>query len=71
MLHIKTCPTCGSKRIRVVRKDYHGRYKGKAYVARDVEYHECPQCGEKLFGSEAMKKIESSRPQPRRRVKAA
>jgi len=67
MPRIKTCPTGGSRSIRLVGKDDRGRFKGKAYVAPDVEYYECPACGEKLFGREAMRRIESFRPSRRTR----
>ena len=62
MLTIETCPTCGSKRIRKVRKSVTRTFKGKTYVVPNVEFHECPNCGEKLYGREAMRKLESYRP---------
>jgi YgiT-type zinc finger domain-containing protein len=71
MLKIKTCPTCGSRRIRLVVGDYHGNFRGKQYVARYVEHHGCPNCGEKLFDPEAMRRIESSRPGHKRKTRVA
>jgi YgiT-type zinc finger domain-containing protein len=62
MLRIKTCPTCDSRKIHLVRKDYHGNFQGKRYVAKGVRFYECPNCGEQVFGPEAMKKIEDARP---------
>jgi len=71
MLKITICPTCGSRKIHPVRKDFHGEFRGKPYIARDVAFHECPNCGEKLFGPEAMKKIEEARPKFRGRKRVA
>lgn len=56
------CPTCGGRRIRVVKRDVRGNVRGHKYIAKDIEFHECPDCGEKLYGPEAMRKIESFRP---------
>ena len=62
MLDIRTCPTCGSKRIRVVRRSVARKFRGRTYQVPDVEFHECPACGEKLYGREAMRKLETYRP---------
>jgi predicted RNA-binding Zn-ribbon protein involved in translation (DUF1610 family) len=37
-------------------------FKGRSYEVPDVQFHECPDCGEKLYGREAMQKLESYRP---------
>ena len=68
MLKISKCPTCGSRKIRLVRGEYRGSFRGKPYIARNVAYHHCPVCGEQLFGPEAMRQIEAARPRRRRRV---
>ena len=68
MLKITQCPNCGSRKIRLVRSDYRGKFHGKPYVARGVAHHECPVCGEQLFGPQAMRQIEAARPRRRRRV---
>ncbi|MGA2500214.1 MAG: YgiT-type zinc finger protein [Tepidisphaeraceae bacterium] len=62
MLDIRICPTCGSKRIRVVCRSVTRNFKGRSYEVPDVQFHECPDCGEKLYGREAMQKLESYRP---------
>jgi len=62
MLQIKTCPTCGSKRIKLVCRPVTRTFKGQTYQVPDVEFHECPDCGEKLYGREAMQKLESYHP---------
>jgi YgiT-type zinc finger domain-containing protein len=61
MLHIRTCPTCGSKRIRLVRRNMTRTFLGETYRVPSVPIHECPDCGEKLYGREAMHKLESYR----------
>jgi YgiT-type zinc finger domain-containing protein len=65
MLDVRTCPTCGSKRIGRVRRAVTRTVKGRTYEVPDVEFHECPDCGEKLYGREAMQKLESFRPKVR------
>jgi len=61
MLDIRICPTCGSKRIRRVRRGVRRTVGGEQFVVPGVEFHECPDCGEKLYGREAMRKLESYR----------
>jgi len=73
-MEITTCPTCGSKKIKPVRRDVTRTYKDKTYVVPDLEFHECPACGERLYDHEAMQKIEAHSPAyaaRRRRRKAA
>jgi YgiT-type zinc finger domain-containing protein len=62
MLDIRTCPTCGSKRIRRVRRSVMRTVGEEKYLVPAVEFHECPDCGEKLYGHEAMRKLESYQP---------
>ncbi len=66
-LNITTCPTCGSRRIQHVRRDFHEVYKGEAYVVPDLDFHECPDCGEKVFDRDAMRRIEAVSPAYRTR----
>ena len=68
MLMIRTCPTCGSKRIRLVRRAITENFAGETYRVPSVPIHECPDCGERLYGREAMHKLESYR---KRRLTAA
>ncbi len=65
MFKITTCPTCGSRRIRPVRKDVTEEAAGKRYTIPDLEFYECPVCGEKLYDREAMRKLESFSPAAR------
>lgn len=62
MLAITTCPTCNSRRIRAVTRTLDREYRGVEYSVPKVRFHECPDCGEKLYDREAMQKIESYRP---------
>lgn len=59
---IKTCPICGSKRIRRVKRNIESNRGGRAFIAHGIEIEQCPACGERLFGPEALAQIESQRP---------
>jgi YgiT-type zinc finger domain-containing protein len=60
-LKINWCPTCGSRKIKVVEGDYATTSRGKLIVVPSVRRHECPACREMLFDYEAMKQIEARR----------
>ncbi len=66
MIEHKTCPTCGSKRIHRVKRSLSLTSRGKPFTVPAVIFHECPNCGEQVFGPEAMDKIEAHRPKRRR-----
>ena len=59
---IKTCPSCGSAKIKKLRRKWTGEYKGQPYCVENLEFHECPDCGEKIYDREAMRKIEANSP---------
>ena len=59
---ITVCPSCGSAKIRKARRTWTGEYKGQRYTVPDLEFHECADCGEKVYDREAMRKIESHSP---------
>jgi len=61
-LQIKTCPTCGSDQILCVVRDITRTFKGQAYTVPQVEFYDCPHCGEKVYDCEAMLKIEAYSP---------
>ena len=76
MNEISVCPKCGSRKIRRVKEDYRRIFRGQEYVVSDLEFHQCPQCGERLFDREAMRRIEACSPAYRKpkkpvRVKAS
>ena len=66
-LEIKSCPTCESRRIRRVQRDYHGAFQGKRYVVPALEFWECPVCGELVLDRDAMRRIEAASPAYRAR----
>lgn len=61
-LQIKTCPTCGSDKIRRVARDIVRKYKEQTYTIPKVEFYDCPNCGEKVYDREAMLKIKAYSP---------
>jgi len=61
-LNIKTCPSCDGKRIKMVRRNWTGNFKGQKYTVPNLEYYECPDCGEKIYDREAMRQIEAHSP---------
>ncbi len=61
-LQITSCPTCGSTRIKRVRKKLTRNYRGQEYTVPAVAYYECPSCGEHVYDRDAMRKIESYSP---------
>lgn len=62
MIDITVCPTCESRRIQRVRKSIVRIYKKKRITIPDVEYYECPDCGEELYDQDAMRIIEAHHP---------
>jgi YgiT-type zinc finger domain-containing protein len=62
MLKITTCPSCGSGKIKKVRRNRTGTFKGKRYTVPNLQYYECPNCGEKVYDRDAMREIEARSP---------
>jgi YgiT-type zinc finger domain-containing protein len=62
MIRHKTCPTCGSKRIRLVRRDLTRTFRGQSYKVPRVQFHQCPDCGEEIYSPEAVRKIQAHSP---------
>jgi YgiT-type zinc finger domain-containing protein len=62
MIKITTCPSCGSNEIKKVRRNWTGKFRGQTYTVPNLEYYECPNCGEKVYDRQAMQKIEGSSP---------
>ncbi len=62
MIQITICPSCGSGKIKKVRRDWTGKCQGQSYVVPALEFHECPVCNERIYDRAAMRKIESHSP---------
>jgi YgiT-type zinc finger domain-containing protein len=62
MLEIVTCPSCGSGKIKKVRRNWTSSFKGKKYTVPNLKYYECPDCGEKAYDRDAMREIEGHSP---------
>ena len=61
-LQITVCPNCGSDKIRKVKRDWIDQIQEQAYIVPNLEFYECPTCGEKLYDREAMRTIEAYSP---------
>jgi YgiT-type zinc finger domain-containing protein len=61
-LKIKTCPTCGRGNIKKIRRNLSGRSAGQSYIVPLLELYECPDCGEKVYDREAIRRIERISP---------
>ena len=59
---ISTCPTCSSKKIKHVKRNWVDEFQGETYTVPALEFHECPDCGERLYEAQAMRKIEAHSP---------
>lgn len=62
MIKITICPSCGSDKIERVQRNWIGEFHGRTYTVPGLEFHECPDCGEKIYDREAMRKIEAYSP---------
>lgn len=60
--NIEICPACESKRIKKVRRNWTGSFKGMKYTVPALQYYECPDCGERVYDREAMRQIEVHSP---------
>ena len=62
MPKLTKCPTCGSAKIKSVRRTWAGVFGGRAYKVPNVRFYACPDCGEKVFDPDAVRKIQAHRP---------
>ncbi len=62
MIQFSFCPSCSSKEIRRVRRDWTGQFKGQTYVVPQLQFYECTACGEKIYDRAAMRQIEAHSP---------
>ena len=59
---ITVCPSCGSRQIKKVKKDWIGEFQGETYTVPALEFYDCPDCGEKIYDRHAMRAIEAYSP---------
>ena len=59
---ISECPTCHGRSIKRIRKNLRRAFQGQSYIVPNLEFEECPDCGERLFDHDAMRKIEAHSP---------
>ena len=62
MTAIRTCPSCGSENIKKVRRKWTGEHRGQKYSIEKLDFFECPECGERVYSPEAMRRIEHASP---------
>jgi len=62
MIEITICPSCGSDKIKKVRRNLVSQFQGHTYKVPSLKFHECPDCGERIYDRQAMQKIESFSP---------
>lgn len=61
-LSLNLCPTCGSPNIKRVVRNLTRQYHGQTYTVPKVTFYTCPDCGENVYGPEAMLKIRAHSP---------
>jgi YgiT-type zinc finger domain-containing protein len=62
MNSITKCPSCGSGKIKRVRRTWSGEYKGQSYTVANLEFYECPDCKEQVYDPPAMRTIVANSP---------
>jgi YgiT-type zinc finger domain-containing protein len=67
-IEITICPTCGSDRIQKARREQIRDFDGEVYTVPDLEFYECPNCGERVYDPQAIQKIEACSPSFARRT---
>ena len=66
---ITICPTCGSEKIKKLKKKWSSEFKGQKYSIPLLEYYECPDCNEKVYDRNAMQQIQEKSPAMKTRKK--
>ena len=59
---ISCCPTCGSSDLRKTRRNWTGEARGKSYMVPQLDFYECPACGERIYDRESMRLLQSFSP---------
>jgi YgiT-type zinc finger domain-containing protein len=62
MLKLSSCPTCGSQKMKKVRRSLREAFRGQTYTIPGLEFYACPDCGEHVYDRAAMRKIEAFSP---------
>jgi YgiT-type zinc finger domain-containing protein len=63
---IKSCPNCGSDRIREQKQDVESKRGGVSFTAHEITVEACPVCGERFFSPSALEQIDAQRPKTRK-----
>ena len=61
MIQITICPSCGSDKIKKMQHDWTGKFQGRSYTVPSLEFYECPDCGERIYDRQAIRRIETYR----------
>lgn len=61
-MDIKYCPSCGGSRIKKTRGTVTRTHEGKRYSVSGVTYFACPDCGERVYDRQAVRKIQAKSP---------
>jgi YgiT-type zinc finger domain-containing protein len=69
-MDIKHCPSCGSARIKKVHGSLTRDFEGETYTVSGVTYYACPDCGERVYDPDAVRKIQAKSPAFRRELTA-
>ena len=62
MIQITICPSCGGGNIVQVQRDWSGEFCGQPYTVPNLAFYECPDCGERIYDRDAMRKIQACSP---------
>ena len=59
---VRVCPSCGSRAIKEVNADWSGVFQSTPYTVPDLRYFACPNCSERVYPPESMRRIEAASP---------
>jgi len=62
VIQITICPSCGSDKIKKMQHDWTGKFQGRSYTVPSLEFYECPDCGERIYDRQAIRRIEAHSP---------
>jgi predicted nucleic acid-binding Zn-ribbon protein len=61
-LAIKTCPTCGSRKIRRVKRQIESNRGGHPFIAKNIEIEECPIAASGFSARKLLRKLRPNVP---------